>query len=128
MSICRTIRALFDRRQLVGGGGPQPELTAVRYVPSTQLPADVDGLIRAGLAEPWRTDQAGVAWFRVADEDLDAIKAFDQDQDQYDDGLVDVEVFDQDEDEDLFDEDQDDDEDDPDADYYDTEDEDLDYA
>ena len=109
MSIYKTIRALFDRRQLVGGGGPQPELAAVRYVPRDQLPADVDGLIRAGLAEPWRTDQAGVAWFRVADEDLDAIKAFDQDQDQYGGGLVDVEVFDQDEDEDQYDDDTDDD-------------------
>ena len=126
MSICRTIRALFDRRQLVGGGGPQPELTAVRYVPSTQLPADVDGLIRAGLAEPWRTDQAGVAWFRVADEDLDAIEAFDQDEDQdQDDAGPDVDLYAALADDD---EDEDDDEDDPDADYYDTEDEDLDYA
>ncbi len=115
MSIFKTIRAYFDRTPLIGGGGPQPELSGVRYFPSTQLPEDIDHLIKAELVAPWRVDSDGVQWYRADDRAIAAVDDFDPDEDL---DLTDDNGFDEDD----FDEDYTDDFDD----YLDDEDEDYD--
>ena len=121
-SLCtRLIRGVPDGYIRADADAPK-----FRYLPSTQLPADIDRLIEAELVAPWRTDQDGVQWYKAADEDLAAVAEFDEDQDADPDAddfdaddsdLVDaddsdlVEAFDSDDADPFYDEDGDEDED-----------------
>lgn len=57
------IRGLLDTFRQIRGVPPDPHQatappTVTRYVPESDLPADVD-------AEPWRTDPSGEQWYRI---------------------------------------------------------------